>query len=503
LLLCKNTDFLWKLISHVLAKKFETSIPLIATFQLHLNRNGNLLTENSFFMALKSVNPATGETLKTFKEEYWSSIQEKLHTAAEYFSVWKSFAFPVRSKYLEKVAEILLQKKEFYATLITQEMGKPLSESRAEIEKCALVCKYFARETKLFLREDLISTESDSSHVSFEPLGILLGIMPWNFPFWQVFRFAAPALMAGNVILLKHASNVPQCSLAIDQLFREAGAPKGMFQSLLTTPYRARKLLQDDRVRAVSLTGSLKAGAEIAEAAGKNIKKSVLELGGSDPFIVMKDANLKRAAETAVFSRMLNAGQSCIAAKRFIVEQDVYKSFMKLLKKEMHKLKPGDPMKEKTKLGPLAREDLLKTLQRQLKYSIKKGAKLEMGGVKIKGKGYFYPATILCNVNEDMPVFKEEVFGPVASVMQVKDEAEAIRIANHSDFGLGASVWTENHEQALRMAKKIEAGNIFVNSMVRSDPRLPFGGIKKSGYGRELGAYGIREFVNIKTIVID
>ncbi len=454
-------------------------------------------------MALRSVNPATGETLKTYKEEYWSSIWKKLDNATEYFSVWKNFAFSVRSRYLEKVAEILIKERDTYAELITSEMGKPISESRAEIEKCALVCNYYARDTKLFLRDDLISTDSEASYVTFEPLGVVLAVMPWNYPFWQVFRFAAPALMAGNVVLLKHASNVSQCSLAIDQLFRKVGAPKGLFQSLLTTPYRTRKLLEDKRVAAVSFTGSIKAGAEVAEAAGKHIKKTVLELGGSDPFIVMKDANLKLAAEMAIQSRMTNAGQSCIAAKRFIIEKDVYKSFMKLLKKEMHLIKPGDPMKDKTTLGPLAREDLIKSLQTQLKYSIKKGAKLEMGGSRIKGKGYFYPATLLCNVSEDMPVFKEEVFGPLAAVMQVDNEEEAIRVANHTNFGLGASIWTENHEQALRMAKNIEAGEVFVNSMVRSDPRFPFGGIKQSGYGRELGGYGIREFVNAKTIVID
>ncbi len=454
-------------------------------------------------MAIRSLNPATGELVKSFREEGSKAIETKLQLATDYFREWGRFAFSVRTRYMKRVAELLEENKEEYARLITEEMGKPITESRAEVEKCAWVCNYYAKQTKIFLQDDHIATEADQSFVAFEPLGVILAVMPWNFPFWQVFRFAAPALMAGNVVLLKHASNVPRCAQAIEEIFRNSGAPKGLFQTLLIGAGKVKKLIEDRRVAAVTLTGSDKAGSEVGEVAGKNIKKVVMELGGSDPFIVMREANLKQAVETAIRSRMLNTGQSCIAAKRFIVEKEVYRDFLKLLKKQIAALKPGDPMQEKTNIGPMAREDLLKELHSQVRYSVKKGAKLETGGKKIPGKGFFYQPTLLTHVTENMPVYSQEVFGPVASVIMVESEEEAIRVANDTEFGLGASIWTENIDQALRMAHQIEAGNVFINGMVRSDPRLPFGGIKRSGFGRELAGYGIMEFVNIKTIVVE
>ena len=454
-------------------------------------------------MSYKTINPATGKQVEVYKELTGREIEEKLEKAASAYKQWKKFAFSVRSKHIKEVGELLKEKKQEYAELITLEMGKPIKQSISEVEKCAWVCEYYADNAKMFLKDEHIKTESQQSFISYEPLGVILAIMPWNFPFWQTFRFAAPALMAGNVGVLKHASNVPKCAMAIEQLFIDAGCGEGVFQNLLVSSSNVKKLIENKHVQAVTLTGSEGAGSKVGEQAGRQIKKTVLELGGSDPFIILKEANLKEAAKVAVQSRMINTGQSCIAAKRFIVEESVAESFIALLGKEIDKLNIGDPNDENADLGPMAREDLLKDVHNQVRVSVKKGAKLIKGGERLKRKGYYYKPTLLQNVHPGMPAFDEELFGPVMAVITAKDEEEAISLANNSKYGLGASLWTENMDLAARLVRNIQAGNVFVNSMVKSDPRLPFGGIKKSGYGRELSDVGIKEFVNIKSIVIN
>lgn len=454
-------------------------------------------------MSIKSVNPANGKILKTYKDHSTSQVAGMIQVAGDCFADWQKFAIHVRAKYLRDVANIMESQKKTLAELITLEMGKPILQSLSEIEKCVWVCRYYADNGKLFLKDNQIKTEAEKSFVSYEPLGIVLAVMPWNFPFWQVFRFAAPALIAGNVVLLKHASNVPQCALAIENIMMEAGLPRGAFQTLLISSTRVKSLVEHTEVKAVTLTGSEDAGSKVAAIAGRNIKKSVLELGGSDPFLVMKECNLKEAARVGIMSRMINAGQSCIAAKRFIVEAAVANSFIKLLKKNIEQLEVGDPMKEETDIGPIAREDLLKELAEQVKSSVKKGAKVEIGGGRVSRKGHFYKPTLITHVSKGMRLFDEEVFGPVVTVITVENEAEALAVANDTCYGLGAAIWTENMEQAMRMVKQVRAGNIVVNGMVRSDPRLPFGGINKSGYGRELSDVGLKEFVNIKSVVVN
>lgn len=452
-------------------------------------------------MSFKTINPATGESIKTFRDEGVKTIQEKINKSAFAYKDWKKLAFPVRSKILMDVVAILKKNREEYAGIITLEMGKPIIQSLDEVDKCAGVCKYYAENTKFFLKEEIIKTDALNSYVSFEPMGVILAIMPWNFPFWQVFRFAAPALMAGNSILLKHAPNVPQCSLAIEDIFRQAGLPDGIFQNLFIDTGKIRRVIENKAISAITLTGSNYAGSKVAEIAGKNIKKLVLELGGSDPFIVFREANLKEAAKTAIKSRMQNTGQSCIAAKRIIVEKSVSESFLKILKQEFEKLTFGDPMSDDTDIGPLAKEEFQKQVHDQVRSSVKKGAVIEFGGIKPKRKGYYYKPTLLTNVQPGMPVFDEEVFGPVLPVIIAKDDEEAIQLANQTQYGLGASIWTENREQAARAVKQIQAGMVVVNGMVVSDPKIPFGGIKQSGIGRELAQYGIREFVNVKSII--
>ena len=385
---------------------------------------------------------------------------------------------------------------------MTLEMGKPISQAEAEAEKCAWVCDYYADNAESILKEEFIQTDASESYVRFDPLGVVLAVMPWNFPFWQVFRFAAPALMAGNVGILKHASNVPMCAEAIENIFLEAGFPEGAFKNLVISSKPVKNIIDNPLVKAATLTGSENAGRNVAERSGKNLKKTVMELGGSDPFIILPDADLEKASSVAVTARMINNGQSCIAAKRFIITEAVYDEFLELFLSKMQAVKMGDPMNPETELGPLARKDLMLELDEQVKQSVEAGAEILTGGKPVDGKGYFYPPTVLVNIGKGSPAYEQELFGPVASVIKAKDEADAIRIANDTDFGLGASLWTNNIQHAKELAKEIESGSVFINGLVKSDPRLPFGGIKISGYGRELSHYGIKEFVNIKTVWI-
>ncbi|HHE54518.1 MAG TPA: NAD-dependent succinate-semialdehyde dehydrogenase [Caldithrix abyssi] len=451
---------------------------------------------------MKAINPATNEILKEYPEHTLQEVKKIINQVQEEFHSWRQVSFVQRASLMKKAANILRQKKEEFALLITREMGKVIRESRAEVEKCAWVCDYYAENAEKFLAKEYVETDAKQSYIAYEPLGIVLAIMPWNFPFWQVFRFAAPALMAGNAGLLKHASNVPGCALAIENVFKEAGFPENLFRTLLIKPNLIPNVIQDVHVQAVTLTGSEPAGAAVASIAGKEIKKTVLELGGSDPFIVLEDADLDKAISTAVQARMINTGQSCIAAKRFIVVDSVLKTFETTMVEKMSALRPGNPEDENVDVGPLARPDLVKELDLQVKKSIEKGAKLLLGGKQISGNGNFYEPTVFTNVKKGMPVYEEETFGPVAAIIPVQDEDEALAVANDSRFGLGASLWTQDIEKAKVLAREIRSGSVFINGLVKSDPRLPFGGIKKSGYGRELSYHGIREFVNIKTVWI-
>lgn len=427
-------------------------------------------------------------------------ISAKLENAALAFSSWRRTTIDERSKLMRQAAQILRKNKEVYATMITREMGKIMNESLAEVEKCATGAEYFADHAAEFLKDHMVPTEAAKSLVSFEPTGAILAIMPWNFPFWQVFRFAAPALMAGNVGLLKHAPNVTQCAVAIDKIFLEAGFPQGVFQTIVVDVDKVEKIVQHDIIQGVALTGSELAGSSVAAIAGRNIKRSVLELGGSDPFIVLQDADLQKAAKIATQSRMQNAGQSCIAAKRFIVEANVREEFIELFKKNIAALVQGNPFNNEVTTGPMARLDLAEKLERQLRTSVDGGAKLLCGGSR---DGCNVKPILLDDVKKGMPAFEEETFGPMAAIITVADEEEAIRIANASRYGLGAAIWTRDLDRAERIARRIESGSVFVNSLMRSDSRLPFGGVKKSGYGRELAEQGIKEFVNTKTIFID
>jgi succinate-semialdehyde dehydrogenase/glutarate-semialdehyde dehydrogenase len=451
-------------------------------------------------MTIESINPATEEVLATFEPLGQDEIERVLSGATVAFSRWRRTSFGERGGLLRRTASFLRQQKERLAGLITTEMGKPIVEAEAEIEKCAWNCDYYAENGEAFLASRGVETNAKESYVAFEPLGTILAIMPWNFPFWQVFRFAAPALMAGNVAILKHASNVPQCALAIEDVFRNAGCPPGVFQTVLVPGSAVQPLIEDVRVRAVTLTGSDETGARVAEASGRAHKKSVLELGGSDPFIVLADADLPAAAETAVRARNQNAGQSCIAAKRFIVTEPVADEFERLLVEGTAALRVGDPRERDTQVGPLARPDLRDALQDQVERSVAAGARLVTGGQPLERRGYFYAPTVLTSVAPEMPVSCEESFGPVAAVIRAEDSREAVAIANDSRFGLGASLWTGDTARGKELAREIETGSVFINGMVVSDPRLPFGGVKRSGYGRELSDFGIREFVNIQTV---
>lgn len=453
-------------------------------------------------MSIQTINPATGKIEKTYVEFSKDEIKNSIDQAQQTFLKWKATDLSERSRLMKNAALVMKNKRDEYAYIITTEMGKPINQAIAEVEKCAWVCEYFADNADGMLTKEKIETDGSESYVEFNPLGIILAVMPWNFPFWQVFRFAAPSLMAGNVGLLKHSSNVPMCALAIEQIFINAGFPKNVFKTLLIGSEPVKDIIKDPRVKAATLTGSEPAGRKIAEACGKELKKSVLELGGSDPFIVLDDVDLDETASIAVKARLINNGQSCIASKRFIVVEKIYESFTQKFVNAMNQVKIGDPMDESVELGPIAREDLLYELDSLVKESVSKGAKILTGGKVLPGKGYYYAPTILDNLKKGMPAYDDEIFGPVASLIKAKDAEDAVRIANDSPFGLGASIWTKDINKAKRMATEIESGCVFINGMVKSDPRLPFGGIKNSGYGRELSHYGIKEFVNIKSVWI-
>lgn len=454
-------------------------------------------------MGIATINPATGETIKTFERESASSIEAKLARSQQTFEQYRKTPMSQRAEWLNVAAEILERDKLSFGKMMTTEMGKTLKSAIAEVEKCALVCRYYAEHAADFLADVPASTDASKSFVRYQPLGVILAVMPWNFPFWQVFRFAAPALMAGNVGLLKHASNVPQCALAIEEIFREAGFPEGAFQTLLISADQVESIINDNRVKAATLTGSELAGASLGASAGKQLKKTVLELGGSDPYIVLESADLDSAVATAVTARMLNNGQSCIAAKRFIVVDAVADEFEQRFVEKFQTLKIGDPMDENTDVGPLATPGILEDLDKLVQVCIEKGSKVLIGGHRLSDRpGNFYLPTILTDFPPGTPADEEEFFGPVALLFRVPDIDAAIKLANSTPFGLGASAWTRDEEQAHRLVDELEAGAVFINGLVKSDPRLPFGGIKRSGYGRELGIQGIQEFVNIKTVWI-
>jgi len=454
-------------------------------------------------MAIATINPATGEVVKTFQPLSDAEIEKKLHLAVSTFKAERKTPYAVRAQRMLKAAEILDRDKDKFGHLMTLEMGKTYKSAVAEAAKCTTACRYYAENTERFLADEVVETSAKKSFVRYLPLGPILAVMPWNFPFWQVIRFAAPALMAGNVGLLKHASNVPQCALAIESIFLEAGFPAGCFQTLLIGSGQVDALLNDPRIMAATLTGSEQAGIQVGMGAAKRIKKVVLELGGSDPFIVMPSANLDAAVNTAVQARVQNNGQSCIAAKRFIVADAIADEFLRKFVAKMESLKIGDPFDEKTDVGPLSTPDGVKDLDADVQKSIQAGAKVLTGGHPIKGPGNFYAPTVLTDIPKNSPAYGEEFFGPVASVFRVKDVDEAIRLANDVRFGLGSSVWTNDEKERERFINELEAGMVFVNKMVASDPRIPFGGVKASGHGRELGQVGIREFVNTKTVWVE
>jgi len=453
-------------------------------------------------MAIATINPTTGETLKKFDALTDAQLERKLEVAAEAFSKYRKTSFADRARHMQRAADILEGQKEAFARMMTTEMGKTFRSAIDEAVKCAWVCRFYAENGEKFLADEVIATTAARSYVRYQPLGPILAVMPWNYPFWQVIRAAAPILTAGNVMLLKHASNVPQCALMIEGLFRDAGFPEGVFQTLLIGSDKVEKILTDPRVAGVTLTGSEGAGVQVASGAAKKVKKVLLELGGSDPFIVMPSANMEEAVATAVKARISNNGQSCIAAKRFIVAEPIAEEFQRRFVAAMAALKVGDPFDEKTELGPLATKDGVTDLHQSVRTTIESGGELLTGGKRIDGPGNFYAPTVLARIPKGSPAQCEELFGPVASVFRAKDLDEAIRIANDSRFGLGASAWTNDEKERERLINEIESGMVFINRMVASDPRLPFGGVKWSGYGRELGIYGIREFTDIKTVWI-
>ncbi len=449
----------------------------------------------------RTMNPATGEVLKSFETLTDEALALKIDSARQGFLAHKHNALDNRCLYLNKLSELLLERKLAYAELMSLEMGKPLAQGLAEIEKCAWLCRYFATQGPDFLQDTVVETEAKQSYISYEPIGVVLAVMPWNFPFWQVFRFAAPALLAGNAVLLKHAPNVPQCALAIEALMHDAGWAPGLFQNIFIDIPQVEQVIQHPYIQGVTLTGSVRAGSGIAAIAGREIKKCVLELGGSDAFIVLPDADLAEAAKSAAKSRMNNNGQTCLAAKRFIVHEAVYDTFLPLLIDAFKAYVPGEPSSENTVLGPLARIDLVQNLERQVNDSLKLGAELLLEGGRV-GDSLYYKPVLLGAVKPGMPAYHEELFGPVGVIFKVKDELEAIQLANDTEFGLGASLWTHAEASLKRVIPALEVGAVMVNDAVHSDPRLPFGGVKKSGFGRELAQDGLREFVNIKSVVI-
>jgi succinate-semialdehyde dehydrogenase / glutarate-semialdehyde dehydrogenase len=454
-------------------------------------------------MAIATINPATGELLKKFEPLSESQIEEKLQRAAKAFVKHRALSFAERGRMMMKAAEILENEKESHARLMTTEMGKTLRSAMDEASKCAWGCRYYAEHAERFLADEMVESNAKRSYVRYQPLGAILAVMPWNFPFWQVVRFAAPALMAGNVGLLKHASNVPQCALRLEEIFLRAGFAEGVFQTLLIGSRQVDAILADPRIAAATLTGSEQAGMEVGAEAARRVKKVVLELGGSDPFIVMPSANVEQAAATAVKARIINNGQSCIAAKRFIVAESIANEFEKKFVSKMEALKIGDPFAEATDLGPLATADGVKDLDADVQKSVAAGAKVLTGARRLDQPGNFYAPTVLTEIPKNSPAYAEELFGPVACLFRAKDIGDAIRIANDTRFGLGASAWTNDDAERERFVNELEAGMVFINGVVASDPRLPFGGVKHSGYGRELGPFGIREFTNIKTVAIN
>jgi succinate-semialdehyde dehydrogenase/glutarate-semialdehyde dehydrogenase len=450
-----------------------------------------------------SINPATGAEISRHLTHSAAAIDAMLAGADRAQREWASTPLPERVATLRRLGDVLREAKQHYARIITVEMGKPIVEAEAEIEKCALTCDFYADNAERFLADEPVGSAALQSMVVFEPLGVVLAIMPWNYPFWQALRFAAPALAAGNGMILKHANNVPQCALAIEEAIRRAGAPEGLMRSVLVEPSEVAGLIRDDRIAAVTLTGSTQVGSIVAAQAGEVIKKQVLELGGSDPLIVLADADLEEAAQTAVKARFGNAGQSCISAKRIIVEEAIADRFVALFVAGVKALKIGDPLDRATQIGPLARANLRDALHDQVQRTLAGGGELLLGGHPVEGPGFAYAPTVIDRVTPDLVAFQEETFGPVAAIIRVKDEEEAIMLANQTEFGLGAALWTRDLDKAYALSRRIAAGAVFVNAQVVSDPRLPFGGIKQSGYGRELGSYGIREFTNVKTVWIN
>lgn len=451
---------------------------------------------------ITAINPTNGRELARYELHDDAFVDAALSAAATAQKTWRKVPIKDRVGLLQGMAKALRANKSRYAEMITLEMGKPIVEAEAEIEKCAYNCDFYAEHAPRYLADEHLQSNASESVVAFDPLGVVLAIMPWNYPFWQFFRFAAPAFAAGNGAILKHANNVPRCALAIEEVMTEAGCPDGLFRTLLIEPQKVAGLIGDDRIAAVTLTGSTEVGAIVAAQAGKALKKQVLELGGSDPFIVLADADLEEAAAVAVKARYINVGQSCVNAKRFIVEDGIADRFVELFCAGVTKLKIGDPMERDTNIGPMARANLMSGLHAQVEKTIAAGATLKMGGAPIEGDGFYYPPTVLDHVTPEMTAFREETFGPVAAIIRVKDAEEAIRLANQTEFGLGSAIWSKDVARARALARDLDAGAVFINGMVASDPRYPFGGIKRSGYGRELGVYGIREFVNIKTIWI-
>ena len=451
---------------------------------------------------LKSINPTTEELYAEFKEINLSTAEQIIEKSSNAQLVWSNVDIEKRSKIILEIGSFLKTNKRSYAEIITNEMGKPITEAIGEIDKCVWLCEYYAENASKFLGDQHLESDAKKSLVAFEPLGVILGVMPWNFPFWQVFRFAIPAILAGNSVLLKHASNVQASALAIEKIFHESDVPNDVFRTLIVGSRAVSEIIANKYVKAVSLTGSEYAGSKVGECSGKHLKKTVLELGGADPFIMLDDANIPNAVDSAVKGRMLKNGQSCIAAKRFIVHSSVYDNFVSGLQGAVSKLVIGDPMMSETQVGPLAREDILNEIDAQVQKSVSLGAKLVSGGSRLNQSGYFYSPTILTDIKKDMPVYYDETFGPVFTIFKFDSIDEMLEIANDSDFGLGGSLWSEDRDKALLIARKIQTGVVFINAFTKSDPRLPFGGIKKSGYGRELSEFGIREFVNIKTIAV-
>lgn len=452
---------------------------------------------------IEVINPANAKRVKAYDEVSSGELSDTIDSQHNAWSSWKQTSFEERAELMKKLGSVFREEKEVLATIMAEEMGKPMGGGISEAEKCAWVCDYYAENAEQFLSPTQVETEAQKSYISYQPLGLVLAIMPWNFPFWQVMRFAAPAVMAGNVGILKHATNVPDCAQAVESLFHKAGFPEYIFKNVLMGHDKIEEALANPKVKAVTLTGSTRAGKSIAALAGKYLKKSVLELGGSDPYVILADADIENAAEACVNGRMINNGQSCIAAKRFIVVKEVREKFEKLVVEKLKAFEMGNPMDKDTKLGPMAREDLRDGLHDQVKQSVEKGAKVVLGGKVPDLDGFFYPATLLTDVPLDAPAFNEELFGPVACLVEAENEEEAIGLANHTSFGLGAAVFTSDIKKGAEIAeKKLEAGCCFVNDFVKSDPRLPFGGVKESGYGRELSSLGIKEFVNAKTVYI-